>query len=254
MPDTAARTTVLITGASRGIGLAMVEAFLRAGANVIAVARDTAALSGKALHDGQVLRLIDADLGSAGASAGIAARLQQQRLTLDCLINNAGTARFQALQDVEDSAIWQQLTLNVVAPLCLTRDLLPLLNARASIINVSSYFARRMLQDRPSSAYSASKGALEALTRALAFELGPRSIRVNAIAPGSVQTPLLASNLQSLTSMQREAFLAKVPELYPLGRLGTPQDVADAAVFLASPQASWITGATLAVDGGLTTH
>lgn len=253
MSHAADKPTVLITGASRGIGLAMVEAFLQTGSHVVAIARDTATL-GKALQDGQMLTRIDADLCAPEASAGIAARLQQHNLRLDCLINNAGTAQFRKLEDVDDAALWEQLNLNLVAPLRLTRDLLPLFNADASVINVSSYFARRMLHNRPSSVYSASKGALEALTRALAFELGPRRIRVNAIAPGSVHTPLFATNLQSLTSTQRADFLAQIPHLYPLGRLGTPREIADAAVFLASPQAAWITGTTLAVDGGLTTH
>jgi NAD(P)-dependent dehydrogenase (short-subunit alcohol dehydrogenase family) len=122
------------------------------------------------------------------------------------------------------------------------------------VINISSYFARRMLPDRPSTAYSLTKGALESFTKALAFELGPRGVRVNAIAPGSVATPQLEENLQRLDEYAKDRFKAMIQSIYPLQTIGEPDDVANMAVFLASEKAKWITGGIFPVDGGLTTN
>ena len=111
-----------------------------------------------------------------------------------------------------------------------------------------------MLPDRATSAYSATKGALNSLTKALAFELGAVGIRVNAIAPGSVETPQLQHNLTVMSADKQAAFAQMVRTIYPLGRIGQPGDIGQAAVFLASDHAQWITGAVLAVDGDLTTN
>jgi NAD(P)-dependent dehydrogenase (short-subunit alcohol dehydrogenase family) len=147
------------------------------------------------------------------------------------------------------------LNLNVRAPFLLTRALFDAIKARrGSIINISSFFARRMLPARPSSAYSLSKSAIESFTKELAFEAGPHGVRVNAIAPGTVRTPLMQTNLASMPEEDRAKQMGMVKTIYPLGRLGVPEEIAGAAVFLASDEARWITGAILPVDGGLTTN
>jgi NAD(P)-dependent dehydrogenase (short-subunit alcohol dehydrogenase family) len=254
VPSSEFKKQVLISGATRGIGLAMVKSFLKLGFNVIAVARNVAALEDLPRNESQSLRAISADLSTFEGCSHVAKEIKQQDLKLDCLINNAGVAQFQSISAVDEEALLRQVNLNLLAPLRLSRDLLSQFNHNASIINVSSYFARRMLHDRPSSVYSATKGGLESFTRALAFELGSRQIRVNAIAPGSVRTSLLESNLEKLSEPQRQSFFAQIPQLYPLGRLGTSEDVAQLAAFLASENAMWITGSVFTVDGGLTTH
>ena len=124
----------------------------------------------------------------------------------------------------------------------------------SSILNISSYFSNRMLHDRPSSMYSLTKGGLDSLTKALAFELGPKKIRVNAIAPGSVNTPLFIANMEKLNTQQRQKFNERISHLYPLNRIGSTEDIANIALFISSPMAEWMTGSIIKIDGGLTTH
>lgn len=143
----------------------------------------------------------------------------------------------------------------IQAPYLLTRAFLDDLAAtQGNMINISSYFARRMLPDRPSTAYSLTKGALESFTKALAFELGPENIRVNAIAPGTVATYQVGKNLEQLDRDARERFHTMVRSIYPLQKTGEPEDIAALSVFLASDRAKWITGGIFPVDGGLTTN
>ena len=111
-----------------------------------------------------------------------------------------------------------------------------------------------MLPDRPSSMYSLTKGGLDSLTKALAFELGPKQIRVNAIAPGSVNTPLFINNMEKLNTEQKQTFNEKISQLYPLNRIGNTEDIANLALFISSPMAAWMTGSIVNIDGGLTTH
>lgn len=111
-----------------------------------------------------------------------------------------------------------------------------------------------MLPGRQSTAYSLTKGAVNSFTKSLAHEVGSMGIRVNAIAPGTVNTPLVESNIEKLSENGKAKFYDMIETIYPLGRIGEPSDISGAAVFLASDQARWITGSILAVDGGLTTN
>ena len=156
---------------------------------------------------------------------------------------------------MDDALYDAHFNLNVKAPYFLTQGLLPaLVKSKGNVINISSYFVHRMLPNRATTVYSATKGALNSFTKALAFEVGHLGVRVNAIAPGSISTPQFNRNLQALTPEKQAAFEAMVKEIYPLQHIGTPEDIAKACVFLASDNASWITGTVLAVDGGLTTN
>lgn len=111
-----------------------------------------------------------------------------------------------------------------------------------------------MLVGRTTTAYSITKGALNSFTKSLAFEVGKLGVRVNAIAPGSVLTPQFERNLSALSPQGREAFEQMVQNIYPLGKIGSAQDIGEAAVFLASDAAKWVSGAIFAIDGGLTTN
>jgi NAD(P)-dependent dehydrogenase (short-subunit alcohol dehydrogenase family) len=145
--------------------------------------------------------------------------------------------------------------LNLVAPYLLTQHLLPALSApTASVLNISSTSAHRLIPGRPASVYAMTKGGLNSLTKALALELGSRGVRVNAIAPGTIDTALTRNLIASFTPERRAEYERFVQQSFALGRLGTVEDVAAAAVYLASADAKWVTGTVLIVDGGLSTN
>ena len=241
----------LVTGGSDGIGFAIAEAFLREGAHVMIVGRDADRLRLARETLGGEAEPIQADLG---ATAGIDAVIDHVGASdpLDILVNNAGMAVLVPFEDVSPEQYERSFALNVTAVFFLTQRLLPHLRAGASIINISSYFAGKMIPKRPSSVYSLSKGALNSLTKSLAFELGPRGIRVNAIAPGTIDTTMRRRSIENLPAAAQAALQAYVESSYPLGRIGRPEDVAGMAVHLAGDEAAWTSGGIFAVDGGYT--
>jgi NAD(P)-dependent dehydrogenase (short-subunit alcohol dehydrogenase family) len=249
--DTLSGKTALITGGSDGIGLAIADAFAREGADLVLLARNprnlaTAADALRAHRHG--VRTLSVDLTDPRALD--ATRLPEE---VDILVNNAGVAHFAPLPDIQRADFDTMVRVNLAVPFELSHRLLPALTAaRGAIINISSYWATKMVPGRPSSIYSATRGALNSLTRALASELGPAGIRVNAIAPGAVHTPTYQRrHLDPMTPDQRRAHRDHVRQAYPAGRIGDPADVAAAALYLASSGA-WVTGTILTVDGGLT--
>ena len=249
--------TALITGGSDGIGFAVARAFAGKGADLVIVGRDREKLDQKAealsRYGGRVLP-VSADMGREEAVDRIADAVSEKGAAVDIIVNNVGIARFIPFSKTGASDLDLHYRTNLRSPYLLTRAFLDhLVRTRGNVINISSYFARRMLQDRPSTAYSATKGALESFTRALAFELGPQGVRVNAIAPGTVSTPQVAHNLELMDRRARERFSSMVQSIYPMQRLGSVEDVANMARFLASDEAAWITGGIFPVDGGLTT-
>lgn len=247
--------TVVVTGGSDGIGLAIAAAFGQCGARVVVAARDRAKLDrAVAVIPGPAVGIV-ADLAHSDGALGLARETLDLTGGVDVLVNNAGMARFTPFATVGGDELEAHLTLNLKSPFLLAQALLPALVAsQGSICNISSYFADRMLPGRPSTVYSMTKGGLDSLTKALAFELGPLGVRVNAIAPGTVESALVRGNLDRLDPVAREKFLESVRTIYPLGRIGQPAEIAPMAVFLASPGAAWITGAVFPVDGGLTTN
>ncbi len=248
----------VITGGSDGIGLGIAEAFAQNGASVLLVARDEGKLreSAAALSSfGVEVRVLSADLSDPVAVKNTAQNILSIWPELDVLVNNAGIARFTPFAETVEADLDLHLNLNIKAPYILTQQLFGSLATRKGVvINISSYFSHRMLPGRPSTVYSLTKGAIDAFTKALAYESGPQGVRVNAIAPGTVNTPLVQANIDRLTEEGKAKFSEMIKTVYPLGRIGEPNDVSGAAVFLASEQARWITGSILAVDGGLTTN
>jgi len=243
----------LVTGGSEGIGFSIAEALQREGAEISIVGRDArkleaarARLSGKAAT-------VPADLATAAGIDAVVEHVKSADRTLDILVNNAGVAFLVPFESVTEAQFQQSFALNVTAVFFLTQKLLPHLTPdAASVINISSYFANKMIPKRPSSLYSLSKGALNSLTKSLAFELGPRGIRVNAIAPGTVDTAMRRRTVDNLPEAAKAELQAYVQRSYPLGRIGRPEDVAGIAVYLASDEAAWTSGGIFAVDGGYT--
>jgi NAD(P)-dependent dehydrogenase (short-subunit alcohol dehydrogenase family) len=247
----------LITGGSDGIGRGIAEAYARNGADLLLVARDpsklkTAAAAVRAAG-AKTVHILVADLGREDGIGKVVAKVQTLGTALDVLVNNAGTGTFIPFSDVPRAEYDRIVWLNVTVPFFLTQELLPSLRAPGgSIINLSSYFSRKMLPGRPSSVYSLSKGAIDSLTRAMAMELAPRGIRVNAIAPGTIDTPMRRSTIASLSASKQQELAELAKRSYPAGRIGRVEDVGGIAVYLASDEAQWNTGAIIPVDGGLT--
>ena len=244
-PTCLAGRTALVTGASRGIGAATARALDRAGARVALVARDEKALQdvAAALHHQPLV--IAADLSQPEEPLALAAHALQALGRVDILVNNAASAARLATSDTTASTIDQMLAVNVRAPLLLIGALVPAMTAygSASIINLSSVSGLVGTPQR--AAYAATKGAVDAATRSLAIELGPFGIRVNAVAPGVVDTDLWARN-KAIPGV-----IEAIEAVTPLRRWGEPEDVADVVVFLASDYARFVTGETISVDGGM---
>ena len=249
----------VITGGSDGIGLGIAKVFAREGANLLLIGKDPEKLqrAQQALLNefGVQVHTLSADLSKTETVTEVVKNIERLLPTVDILVNNAGLGKFVPFEQVDNTLYDAHFNLNVKAPYFLTQGLLPaLVKSKGNVINISSYFAHRMLPNRATTVYSATKGALNSFTKALAFEVGQLGVRVNAIAPGSISTPQFNRNLQALTPEKQAAFETMVKEIYPLQHIGTPEDIAKACVFLASDNASWITGTVLAVDGGLTTN
>jgi len=253
-----ANKNAVITGGSDGIGLGIAHAFAENGANLILIGRETGKLENakRELSKYQMeIHVISADLSDTDEIKKLSVEILPLFPKVDVLVNNAGIGKFVPFAETDSSLLDLHLNLNVKAPYLLTQKLLPsLIEAKGNVINISSYFAHRMLPGRTTTAYSITKGAINSFTKSLAFEIGHLGVRVNGIAPGSVLTPQFNRNLQSLPDDKQEAFHEMVKNIYPLGKIGSPEDIGKASVFLASDYANWITGTILAVDGGLTTN
>lgn len=239
--------TALVTGGTTGIGRASALAFYDAGARVTLTGVDARRVEalGRELPEG--VFALRADTRRAEDTERLARHVADQYGGLDVLFLNAGVAALAPLEGLSDAHYDDQMDINVKGALFTLQRLAPLLRPGASVIFNTS--VANTLGVAAFSTYSASKGALAALVPSLAVELGPRQIRVNAISPGVVRTAIqgkfgLPPELQAAVDQK---FLARIP----LGRFGEAEEVAELALFLASPAASYINGSEIRVDGGL---
>ena len=241
----------IITGAASGIGAATAERFCREGAAVLVVDRNgdgAAAVAQRLDPSGQLARGVLADVqDEAAAQASVRAALEAWG-RLDILVNNAAVTSGMDLLEFTPEEFDRVLGINLKGPLLFCKHSVPAMRSSGggAIVNVASISATCGI--RGQALYAPSKGGLLQMTRQMAVEYAGHNIRVNAVSPGTIETPLLRPHDDDLEKHQRR--LESLRAQHPVGRFGQPAEVAAAILFLASDEASFVTGANLAVDGG----
>ena len=240
----------IVTGASSGIGRAAARKLAADGFSVLAVGRDQGALDevcGEIAKAGGKAVACVADVTSPDGPAGVVRQATSAFGGIDALVNAAGIIASAAVAETTDQAWDTMMDINVRAPFRLIREAASALIARkGAVVNVSSVAGTRAFPGV--AAYCVSKAAVDQLTRVAALDFAPKGVRVNAVNPGVVKT-----NLHRRSGMEEgryAEFLERSKTTHPLGRVGTPEEIADVIAFLISPASGWITGETIAIDGG----
>lgn len=241
---------MLVTGGAKGIGRATVQRFLDGGAQVACLDMDGVALAG--LKQTRRVVALEADVTDTVSVEAAVAEAAARMGGLDGVVNSAGVDLQSCLEDMTDAAWERLIAVNLTGPMKVCRTAVPFLRAAGggTIVNVSSGAGLQPLKFR--SAYSASKAGLQMFSKSLAMELAEAGIRVNAICPGAVETPLFRSSIAGGDT--GEAQLDAVRARYALARIAGPDEIAAGIAFLSSAEASYVTGVALAVDGGRTFH
>lgn len=237
--------TAIVTGGGSGLGYAIASTFVQHGIQTIIAGRDKDKLDTAQQQLGELCIAIPCDVSNLASIPGFVQQIIQQYGQIDILVNNAGINMKKDFTEVTDEDFQQVILTNLTSVFSLSREVVKHMLTRqaGSIINISSMAAQYGLPKVI--AYSASKTAIDGMTRAMAVELSPKGIRVNAIAPGFIYSEMTAKALDSDPDRK-----AKVFGRTPMGIMGQPTDIGEAAYFLASDAAKYITGVVLPVDGG----
>lgn len=236
----------IITGGGSGIGFAIAEKFVQNNIKTIIVGRDQQKLDTAKNKLGEQSDIFSCDLTNLNGIPNLVKNIIEKYGQIDILVNNAGINMKKEFTDVTDADFQEVLLTNVTAIFSLSREVVKCMlekNIKGSIINISSMASQYGIPKVI--AYTASKSAIEGMTRAMAVELSPQGIRVNCIAPGFIATDMSAKALNNDPERKN-----KVLSRTPMGELGEPSDVADAALFFATASSKYITGVVLPVDGG----
>jgi len=236
----------LVTGANSGIGLATAKRFVNEGAFVFITGRRDAQLSAAAREIGKNVAGVPGDVSNLGDLDRLFARIKQEKGRLDVLFANAGIAKLAPFGTITEEFYESIFSVNVKGLLFTVQKALPLMPDGASIVLNASIVGSKGLSTN--SVYAATKAAVRSFARTWTTDLKNRRIRVNAVSPGSIDTPGLSELLGSSEAGQQR--LKMISSSIPMGRLGTPDEIAKAVVFLASDDSSYITGIELFVDGG----
>jgi len=236
----------LVTGANSGIGLATAKRFVNEGAFVFITGRRDAQLSAAAREIGKNVAGVPGDVSNLGDLDRLFARIKQDKGRLDVLFANAGVAKLAPFGTITEEFYESIFSVNVKGLLFTVQKALPLMPDGASIVLNASIVGSKGLSTN--SVYAATKAAVRSFARTWTTDLKNRRIRVNAVSPGSIDTPGLSELLGSSEAGQQR--LKMISSSIPMGRLGTPDEIAKAVVFLASDDSSYITGIELFVDGG----
>ncbi len=232
----------LVTGGGTGIGRAIAKALVAEGCKVVVTGRREEPLKLLAAEHPDAVRYVTTDVTAKGAPAAAVAFVVEQFGGLNVLVNCAGAGALAPLLTLDDDTLEQMLAVNTKGVLITIREAIPhLAKSGGCVVNISSTLAQANMPG--AAAYSGSKAAVERITSSLAVELGPQGIRLNSVAPG-----LTKSDMSD--GVPQEAIDGMIAQT-PLGRIGQPEDIAKAVVFLASDDASWITGQVLQSSGGL---
>lgn len=240
---------VLVTGGSTGIGAAAALQLASEGAKVLVTGRNEATLKASAARHASIAYLV-ADVAKPADAARSIDEVKSRWGRLDVLVNNAGIAEVAPLADASLEHVRRQFEINVFGLIETTRLALPLLRqSKGTIVNVASVVADQPFPNM--SAYCATKAAILALTRSWAQELAADGIRVNAVSPGPIETPIFAPEKMGVSAKQLEEMGAGILQLVPSKRFGKSEEVAQVIAFLSSPAASFVTGAQYSVGGGI---
>jgi NAD(P)-dependent dehydrogenase (short-subunit alcohol dehydrogenase family) len=240
-------SVALVTGASSGIGAATAIAFAEAGWEVMAAGRDEGRLE-EVADVSDSISIWSGELNESDVCDELVADTIDEFGHLDCLVNSAGVIVRANVADTSDDDWRFTMGINLDTPFYLSRAALPhLLQSTGSIVNIASEWGLK--GGERAAAYCASKGAIVLLTKAMALDHARDGIRVNAICPGDIDTPMLATEAEA-NDIDLDEYLAEAAEQCPNGRIGTPEEVAALILFLASDNATHITGTAIPIDGG----
>lgn len=243
-----ANKTAIITGGGSGIGQASARVFHKEGANVVLFGRRKHKLEETAQELGSGVLTVEGDMTLSNDLDRLVQETKKTFQCIDVLVNNAGLFKGSPLHDISDEDYDEMMNVNIKGVFQLTRKVLPVMMEQngGSIIHISSILG--IIAVPQVAAYNVSKGALNQLSRSIAVEYGNYGIRSNSICPGLIETEMTSELMKDKELMEEWS------KDYPIGRFGKSEDVANACLFLASDESSFITGAVLPVDGGFTAH